>query len=325
MSEINEQFLSMATSKMVSKPIYVAAKLKIADHIKDGMTAIKDLAQKTKAHEDTLYRVLRALSSVGVFKELEDKNFELTPLAECFLNEPGSQRGMVLWFNDPIHDLAWSHLLWSVETGEPAFNKAYGKPIFDYFKENREISEVFNQAMSANTQGVHEMISQAIDLTGINTLYDIGGGYAHLLKKIMEKHPQLKGGVFDLPNVVADIKDESFEIFPGSFFEEIPTGADAHILTFIIHDWDDESSLTILKNCFHSLPVGGKIFLGENVLTGPNQPGLGKLLDLEMLVMTTGRERTEEEFKILLESAGFKYLGVTPTQGPLSIISAEKF
>jgi len=324
MSEITEQFLNMATSKMVSKPIYAAAKLKIGDLIKDGVTSIQDLAKKTEAHEDTLYRVLRALSSAGVFKELEDKNFESTPLSECFLDQPDSQRGMVLWFNDPIHDLAWSHLLWSVQTGGPAFNKAFGKPIFDYFKENREISEVFNQAMSANTRGVHEMISKAIDLTNVNTLYDIGGGYAHLLKKIMEKNPKLKGGVFDLPNVVADIKDENFEIFGGSFFEEIPTGADAHILTFIIHDWDDENSHTILKNCYRSLPEGGKIFLGENVLSGPNQPGLGKLLDMEMLVMTTGKERSEKEFKNLLEGVGFKYMGVTPTEGPLSIITGQK-
>jgi len=321
---IPEQFLQLATSKLVTKPMYVAAKLNIADYIAQGYTSIPELAKKTNTKEKSLYRLLRALSSVGIFKELEEKRFELNPLAECLLDRPDSPRGMLLWFNDPIHDKVWDNLLYSVQTGEPGFNKSFGMPIFEYFKENKEASEIFNQAMTSNAKGIHALIAKSLNTKGIETFYDVGGGHGHLMKLILEENTQLKGGVYDLPHVVAGINNPSFEVFGGSFFESVPTGAQAHIMSFIIHDWDDESSIKILKNCYKALPEGGKVFIAENIIGSPNEPSLGKLLDLEMLVMCTGQERTEEEFKSLLEKAGFKFMGVTKTQGQLSIVTGLK-
>lgn len=323
-TSIPEQFLQMATSKLVTKPMYVAAKLNIADHIAQGCKSVTELALKTNTNEKSLYRLLRALSSVGIFKELEEKRFELNPLAECLLDRPDSPRGMLLWFNDPIHDKAWDNLLHSVKTGEPGFDKFFGKPIFEYFKENWEISETFNQAMTSNSKGIHALIAKALDTKGIETLYDVGGGHGHLINLILNENPMLKGGVYDLPHVVAGIENPRYEVFGGSFFESVPPGAQAHIMSFIIHDWDDESSLKILKNCHKALPEGGKIFIAENIIGPPNEFSLGKLLDMEMLVMTTGKERTEGEFKNLLENAGFKFKGVTQTAGPLSIITGLK-
>lgn len=321
---IPEQFLQLATSKLVTKPMYVAAKLKIADHIAQGCTSVTELAKKTSTNEKSLYRLLRALSSVGIFKELEEKRFELNPLAECLLDRPDSPRGMLLWINDPLHDKAWENLLYSVQTGEPGFNKTFGMPVFEYFKENKEISEIFNQAMTSNAKAVHALIAKSLNTQGIETLYDVGGGHGHLIKLILNENPTLKGGVYDLPHVVAGINNPSFEVFGGSFFESVPTGAQAHIMSFIIHDWDDESSIKILKNCHKALSEGGKVFIAENIIGPPNEPSLGKLLDMEMLVMTTGEERTEEQFKTLLEKAGFKFMGVTKTPGPLSIVTGLK-
>ncbi len=321
---IPQQFLTMATSKLVTKPMYVAAKLHLADFIAEGVTSVSALAVKTNTHERSLYRLLRALSSVGVFKEIEGERFELTELAECLLDRPDSPRGMLLWINDPIHDRAWEQLLHSIETGKPAFEKAFGKPIFEYFKENKEISEIFNQAMTSNAKGIHSLIAKAINLEGVEVLFDVGGGHGHLIKLILETNPKIKGGVYDLPHVVSGIKNSNFEIYGGDFFESVPKGANAHIMSFIIHDWDDESSLKILKNCHNALPESGKIFIAENIIGSPNEPSLGKLLDMEMLAMCTGKERTEREFKILLEKAGFKFLGVSKTEGPLSIIIGQK-
>ena len=324
---ISQQFLSMATAKMVTKPMYVAAKLNIADHIEQGSNSIGALAKKTNAHESSLYRLMRALCSVGIFKERENKEFELTPLAECLLDKPGSQRGMLMWFNDPIHDQAWEYLQYSVESGKPAFNKKFDKPIFDYFQNNKEISEVFNTAMTSNVKGVHGLIANAIDLSGAKCLYDIGGGHGHLVAQIMEKNDHLKCGVFDIPHVVAGASGKgeiAFEIFGGDFFEEIPAGADAHIMTFILHDWDDNSCLKILENSHKALEPGGKLYIGSNIIGAINEPSLGKLLDIEMLVMTTGQERTESEFKTLFERAGFTYQGAIDTKGPVSLLVASK-
>ncbi len=324
---IPQQFLMMATAKMVSKPMYVAAKLCIADHIQEGISSVTELAKKTSTHERSLYRLLRALSSVGVFKELENQCFALTPLAECMLNQPGTPRGMLMWFNDPIHDYAWENLLHSVQTGEAAFNKKFNMPIFDYFMQNKEIAEVFNTAMSSNALVVHSLIAKELNTQNHNVIYDIGGGHGHLMVNLLKQNPNLKGGVFDLAHVVEGaIKDSTaaFETFGGDFFEEVPKGADAHVLAFIIHDWDDQSSKRILTNCYNSLEKGGKIYLCENVIEGKNEPSLGKLLDIEMLVMCTGQERTENEFKELLEGVGFTFNGVRHTEGPVSIVEATK-
>jgi SAM-dependent methyltransferase len=145
-----------------------------------------------------------------------------------------------------------------------------------------------------------------------------------LIKLILEENKGVKGGVYDLPHVVAGINNPNFKLLSGDFFESVPKGADAHIMSFIIHDWDDESSIKILKNCHRALPEGGRVFIAENIIGLPNEQSLGKLIDIEMLVMTTGKERTEKEFKVLLEKSGFNFLGITKTPGPLSIVSGSK-
>lgn len=324
------QVLQLATAKLVTKPLYVAAKLKIADHLAQGPLSVEKLAQLSGAHADSLYRILRALASVGYFRESHARTFELTPLAAILKDEPGSVRGMILWFNDPAHDHAWEELLYSTQTGKPAFEKAHGKPVFEYFKTHRELSEIFNQAMSANFSNVHALVVKAYQFPGVRTLYDVGGGHGHFMKAILENNPQLKGGVFDLPHVVEGAKSslasfkERCAFLGGSFFEKIPAGADAHIMSFILHDWSDKECISILKNCYAALPENGKIFIAENVIEPGNEPAFGKLLDIEMLAMTTGRERTREEFAALFKPSGFQLVAVHRTEGPVCLIEAKK-
>ncbi|MCC6748861.1 MAG: methyltransferase [Deltaproteobacteria bacterium] len=326
------QVLQMATSKMLSQPLYVAAKLGIADLLVDGPLSVESLAQKTKTHADSLYRVLRALASVGVFEENEGRTFRLTPKAETLCDRPGSTRGMVLWFGDPAHHRAWENLLYSVYTGKPGFDKAHGKPVFQYFMENRELSEIFNQAMTGNARNIHAAVLEAYDFAPIKVLYDIGGGHGHLMAQVLAKTPGLKGGVFDLPHVVEGARkdlasaglDARCECFGGDFFAGVPGGADAHIMSFILHDWSDDECVKLLGHCAKALPVGGRLLVMENVVAPGNAPSFGKLIDLEMLVMTTGRERSQAEFAQLFARAGFALERVVPTKSPVSLLEARR-
>lgn len=324
------QLLQLATSKMVSKPIYVAAKLGLADLLSQGPLAVEELARLTETHAESLYRLMRALASIGIFREGEQRNFSLTPLAEVFQDKPGSVRGMVLWFGDPAHDQAWEYLLYSVQTGKPAFDKAHGMPAFEYMKQNPELAEIFNRAMSANAKNIHSAIADAYDFSSVKTLYDIGGGHGHLVRLVLEKHPHLKAGVADLEHVVrgtrkslADLSDRC--VFHAvDFFKKLPQGADAHILSFVLHDWSDSECQEILTNCHDALPNEGKLFIGENVIEPGNEPAFGKLIDMEMLVMTTGRERTREDFVRILSASGFQLKKVHPTKSPVSLLESEK-
>ena len=324
--------LQMATAKLITKPLYVAAELKVADQLTEGPKTVEQIAEAVGAHGESLYRILRALASVGVFTETAPRTFGLTPMAECLVDREGSVRDMVRWFSQPVHDAAWGEILHTVRTGTPAFDKAHGTTTFQWLGEHPNIAQIFHGAMTTNTVTFHAAIVDAFEREGTTTIYDIGGSNGHLVGQLLQKYPELTGGVFDRPDVTPGAEayirehglDERCRIDAGDLFEAIPEGADTHILSFILHDWNDEECVRILQTCHKALPPGGRLLICENVVPPGNEPSFGKLIDIEMLVMLTGRERTEAEFQDLFTRAGFSHRRTVPTASPMSIIEATR-
>ncbi|MFO0866128.1 MAG: methyltransferase [Gemmataceae bacterium] len=324
------RMLQMCTGYWISQAIYVAAKLKIADHIKAGIRTPADLAAKSGAQVRPLYRLLRALASVEVFAEEADGGFALTPLAEQLTDELGSMRAPAIMMGDE-HYASWGQLEHSVRTGEPAFDRIYGKPIFQYLGEQPEQAKIFDAAMT----GIHgpetPAMVDAYDFSGIQTLVDVGGGNGSLLSAVLRKYPGMKGILFDLPQVVERAKDvlrgqgvaDRVRCEPGNFYEGTASGGDAYMMRHILHDWTDEQCGTILGHIRKAIPNSGRLIVIECVIQPGNMPSWGKFLDLNMLVLPGGQERTEAEFRTLLEKAGFRLEKVVPTRTEVSVIEAR--
>jgi hypothetical protein len=329
---IEQSLLQMFSSYWISQAIYVAAKLGIADLLAEGPKKVEDLATSTQTHPTSLYRLLRALASVGIFAEVNDTEFTLTPLAALLQKGKGGMRSMVLHMGEKPSWNAWGELLHSVTTGETAFIKANGAEVFPYYAEHPESKEPFDQAMTEFSDTVSEAVTRAYDFSQFKKIIDIGGGHAGLLTSILKATPASSGLVFDLPATVEGAKEkiaaeglgERCEVIGGDFFAEIPADGDAYILKFIIHDWDEPRALAILKNIHQAMPDGGKLLLVETLIPEINEPSFGKLMDVHMMVMTGGRERTAAEYAALFAAAGFKFNKVTPTESPVSIVEADK-
>ena len=324
--------LQMITGYWVSQLIYVAARLRIADLLKDGPKTAEELAEAADAHGPTLYRALRALASVGIFAEDKNRHFRLTPLAEFLQSAPNSLRAMALHLGEPPSWQAWGELLQSVKTGKTAFTLTHGKEIFDYYGEHPESLEPFNEAMTNFSAVTIPAIIKAYDFSSIGKLVDVGGGHGSLLAAILKANPQMKGVLFDLAPAAEGAKQlmkeeglaDRCEVVAGNFFESVPGGGDAYIMKHIIHDWDDVRALKILRNCHSAMKKGGKLLLVEAVIAPGNEPSLGKLMDINMLVLPGGLERTESEYAELFAAAGFELTKITPTGSPMSVIEGRK-
>jgi SAM-dependent methyltransferase len=326
-------FIQLATGYWVSKAIYAAARLGVADSLSDGPKTVERLAAEAGADAPTLRRLLRALASVGVFRETEDGYFGLTPMAEFLRRDaPGSQRNFVLHVGESPSWLAWDGLTESVRTGESAFQRVHGAEVFPYYAAHPESSGPFNGAMAELSNVVSAAVVGAYDFSRFSVIADVGGGRGALLAAILKAAPAARGMVCDQPEVVAAARAtmEAAGVaarcgYAGvDFFESVPAGADAHVLKWIIHDWDDERALKILRNCRRALADGGRLLLVEAVVPEGNEPSFSKWMDLQMLVMTGGRERTAAEYRALLAAAGFEMTGVIPTSSPVSIVEAIK-
>jgi hypothetical protein len=311
-----------------SQCVYVAAKLGIADLLKDGPVSSDDLAKKTKTHPPALYRLMRGLASLGVFAEEGERRFALTPAAALLRDDiPGSQRAMAIMMGEE-HYKSWGELVSSVQTGKPAFEKIFGKPVFEFLSERPEQAAIFDRAMV----GVHgretSAVLDAYDFSAFSSIADIGGGNGSTLSGILERHPALHGTLFDLPGVIGRARQnvekaglsDRLHLVAGDFFESIPNGADAYFLRHIIHDWDDEKALRILENVRRAMGEEGRVLVVESVIPPGNDPCFGKLLDLTMLVIPGGQERTEDEYRTLFGKAGFRLSRIVPTQAEVSVI-----
>jgi hypothetical protein len=324
--------LNLIMGKWVAQALYVAAKLGIADLLKDGPRPCDELARANQVDTSSLYRILRALASVGVFAEEGDRRFALTPMAECLRSDvPGSLRSMAIMGGEEWHWRPWGDILASVKTGERAFDRLYGSGLFEYLGQDPGAAAVFDGAMTGWSGQTASAVAAAYDFSGIGTLVDVGGGQGKLIATLLKANPGMKGILYDLPQVMDGAREalasegvaDRCRAVGGSFFEEVPEGGDAYVLRHIIHDWADEPATTILANCRRAMGGAGRILLLEMVIPPGNDPDLGKKLDLEMLVMAGGRERTEAEYRDLLSAAGFRLERIVPTPSPLSVIEGR--
>jgi hypothetical protein len=320
--------LQMASGYWVSQSIYVAAKLGIADLLKDSPKSCDELATATGTNAPSLYRVLRALASLGVFAETQPNHFTLTPLAACLQSDvPDSIRAYVIMRGEEQYR-AWGEFMYSVQTGGSSFEHIYGMNLFEYLAQNPESAKIFDESMTNSSAIESAAIAASYDFSSIQTLVDVAGGQGLLIASILKSNPTLKGVLFDQPYVIERAKGfleaegllERCQLAAGNFFESVPQGGDAYILKRIIDNWDDEKAIAILKQCHKVIPDNGKLLVAEQVIPPGNQPFKGKFVDLHMLTVTSGRARTEAEYRALFEKAGFKLTRIVPTQDEVSII-----
>ncbi len=326
----SQKLIEMARSFWVTQMIYVAAKLGIADLMAAGTKSTAEMAIATGTHAASLYRLLRGLASLGVFAEEQQGSFRLTPLAESLQSGvPGSIRDWVVFLGDPQVWQPWGQLLHSVKTGEDAFPYVFGMNAWEYRAQDPAASAVFQAAMSANTTRQTAEILAGYDFSGIGTLVDIGGGQGVLLAAILQANPGMRGVLFDAPHVVGVAKgflDEAgvadrCETVSGDFFAAVPSGGDAYLMKFIIHDWDDDRSAAILRNCRRAMGDAGRLLVVDRVIRPGNTPDSAKLADMNMLVQTVGgRERTPQEFCHLLAASGFALAAIYQTAGELCVV-----
>jgi hypothetical protein len=302
--------------------------------LKRGPRTVEDLATAAGIQPQALYRILRALASVGVFAETKNQRFKLTPLAATLqTGVPASMHAWALMINDNWGWDAWKELLHGAKTGEVPFLKAHGVPIFEYLEKRPEDLQVFGESMTSLSRTENPTIPPAYKFSGIRTLVDVGGGHGSLLATILKANPKLKGVLYDQPSVIARAEKDQYVtakgikercwLESGNFFEAVPTGGDAYIMKYILHDWNDEECVKILANCRAAMNDKGKVLIVDNVIAPGNDPSWGKLLDIQMLIIG-GRERTKKEFAAMFAKAGLKLTRVVPTKGPLSIVEGVR-
>jgi hypothetical protein len=328
----SERMMDFYYGFWVARALTTAAKLGIADVLASGPKTVEQLATATKAHAPSLYRLLRALASVGVFRERAPGEFESTPLGDTLRsNVPGSMRYTFITGIGEEHYDAWAGITHSVRTGETAFDHILQMPIWKFYQEHEENGRSFNQFMTDLTSVVDPAVLEAYDFGQFKHVIDVGGGHGRLLAEILRKHPALRGTVFDQPDVVQGARTamaranlgSRCDCVGGDFFESVPAGGDGYMMKFIIHDWDDQRSIRILKNIRKVIAPKGKLLLVECTLSEANDQPFGKFMDLNMLVMTGGRERTGKEYTDLLRAGGFELTRVVPTESVFSIVEAS--
>jgi len=323
----------MAIGHYLSRAFHLAAKLGVADLLKDGARRAEELAEATDTHAPSLRRVLRFLASVGVFEEREDGRLALTALGECLRADlPGSSRAMVLLFAGIGIQDSWKELEWCVRTGEPAYRKRGATDPFAEMAKDPAQAANFDAAMADFTKMTAVAVAAAYDFTPFRTIVDVGGGNGALLLGILRATPRLQGIVFDRPDVVARAEKviaasglgDRCRAAGGDFFVEVPNGADAYVLKHVIHDWDDARARTILANCRGAMPRDGRLLLVEGVypprIDGSFESRGAAANDLNMLVSTGGRQRSEAEFRSLYADAGLRLTRIVPTPARVCVI-----
>jgi len=323
--------LGLINGFQITQAIRVASTLRVADHLNDGARSVGELAALTKSHPDSLYRLLRALAAVGVFRENEGRMFSLTPMGDCLRTD--SATPIAAWaeaVGSPYYWQTWGQLLHSVQTGENAFQDLNGKDVWQFRAEHPEYGATFDRAMTQLSRGSAEAVIRAYDFSSYRDIVDVGGGQGLMLAAILRAHPHMRGTLFDQSNVVTRARAVLAErgvidrcnIVGGSFFETVPEGADAYLMRVVIHDWEDDKAIAILKVCRRAMRETAKLLLIERLVAPPNEVPAAKFGDLNMLVLPGGRERTREEFSDLFAKSGFELTLVSPA-GAHNVIEAR--
>lgn len=323
--------LDLITSAWVVQGVYTVTKLGIVDALRDGPRSADEIAASTGADPDAVYRLMRMLASRGIFTSQRNRRFALAPMGKALLADaPDSVRGYVLFVGDPLHWEHWGQLSESVRTGKCAIEQVRGKPTFEWLEDVPELAAVFNDGMTSISKLETPPVVAAYDFSQFGTIVDVGGGHGLLLSAILREAGNSKGILFDAESVVAGARavvepagvSGRCAAVAGSFFDSVPAGGDAYVLKHIIHDWDDEKAVQILRNVRTAMNPGAKVLIVETVVPDDDREHLSKLVDLEMLVAATGRERTEAEYAELLRQAGLRHSRTVGTVSPASIVEA---
>jgi hypothetical protein len=319
----------LITGFRVSQALHVAVTLGIPDLLADGPSSSDALAAATGSHAGSLYRLLRALASVGVLHEDGERRFALAAPGEPLRSDaPDSVAPTAAYVGRPYYWAAWSSLLHSVRTGENAFRAVHGIDVWEYRSKHPEESRIFDDAMAGNTRRTNRSLLDAYDFGRFGTVVDVGGGTGALLAALLAEYPQTTGILFDQPQVVAGAggvlgeHGDRCQVVAGSFFDSVPVGGDAYLLKAIVHDWEDEEAVAILRACRAAMDTAGAVLVIERELGRPNEAPEAKFSDLNMLVAPGGRERTLEEYERLFAAAGLRLVGATPTSAGQNVIEA---
>jgi SAM-dependent methyltransferase len=324
--------LPLLTGHWLAQMLFAVTKLGVPDVLGARAMTPEAIAARVGADADSLRRVLRALASSGVFAEDARGRFKATPLGKTLRSGPGSLREFALMIVAPYNYRSWQRLTDALVRGTTAFDLEFGVPIFEYLRANPDDDRQFSASMASISGTENDAVARAYPFKRHRKLVDVGGAHGHLLAAILQRHKQLRGVLYDQPQVVAGAAASGFlsapglrercEIVGGSFFESVPDGADAYLMKYILHDWDDAKCARILGHCRDALAPGGRVLVADRVIASGNAPDWSKWLDINMLVGPGGRERTRGEFERLLARAGFSLAAVHPTQSPLSVLEA---
>lgn len=332
-----DAFQAISFSKLVhgivhTQLVFVAARLRLADHLVAGLQTAADLAAATGTIEARLYRILRALASIGLVSETQPGCFVLTQLGTALRSDiPESQRDFAIMMGSPWHVAGWGNILHALQHEQSGFDGAFGMGLFDYLEVHPEESTHFSNAMTYTSRRHVDAILRAYDFAAGSVVVDVGGGHGLLLRAILKRDEGSRGILFDAPSVVSGAAGEieadglaaRCERIGGSFFEAVPSGGDVYLLKYIIHDWDDAAAITILENCRKAMKPGARLLIIDVVVPVQNAPFAKVWSDIEMMVLLpNGKERTESEFLTLLSDAGLKIARIIPTRSQLSIIEA---
>lgn len=327
------QLIQMAAGYWISCILHAGAQLGLADRLANGAKTAAEIAQKDGLDAQALHRLMRSLAGLGILSEKDDKRFALTPLGEALKSgAPGSARASILTFCSPWFMGAMEDLVYSVRTGKTSFEKINGKGVFDYLGQRPEEASLFSETMIGVHGSEPAAVAKAYDFSTLGTIVDVGGATGNVLAEILTVHKAPRGILADLPHVVKDAPAllkargvaERISIEAHNFFTSVPKGGDAYILSHVIHDWSEAQCLTILGNVHKAMPQDARLLLIEMVVPGKDEPHFSKILDMVMLAVPGGEERTADEYRALLDKAGFKLTRVVPTASTVSVIEAVK-
>ncbi|MCA1439981.1 ubiquinone/menaquinone biosynthesis protein [Ensifer sp. IC4062] len=327
MASTSQQIMRLGFGFAVSQALRVIIELGIPDLLAAGEQSVDELAAATQSKADALYRVMRLLAPEGVLREVAPRRFALTELGAMLRSDQSGPRDFVRMINSEAY-LAFEQLLYSVRTGKPAFDKVFGSPRFDWLSEHPEQAALFQRAMVALSQGSNEAVAEAYDFGPFTRVVDVGGGHGQLLSAILARNPHLSGVLFDLPSGLAAAQQGAggnlprTEFVAGDFFESVPSG-DVYVVKKVVHDWDDDRAVVILRNCRKAMQQSGKVLVAETLVPPGDEPNLIKEIDVVMLAITGGLERTEAQYASLFKAAGLQLERVIQTKGPISLLEAS--
>ena len=327
MHNASQQIVRLGFGFAVSQALRVIIELGIPDLLAVSERSVDELATATQSDADALYRVMRLLAPEGVFREVLPRHFELTEVGAVLRSDRPGPGDYVRMINSEAY-LAFEQLLHSVRTGKPAFDKVFGSPRFDWLSEHPEQAALFQRAMVALSLGSNEAVADAYDFTPFARVVDVGGGHGQLLSAILARNPHLSGVLFDLPSGVAAAQQGAggdlprTEFVAGNFFESVP-GGDIYVIKKVVHDWNDEHAAVIMRNCRKAMQPNGKVLLAETLVPPGDEPDQIKSIDVVMLVVTGGLERTEAQYASLFGAAGLRLERVIQTRGPISILEGS--